>query len=114
MIRRLCLLLIVAVLCMSVDAAIDIVQSGHPHDDDVASQRDAPFDQSGALAKARQHTGERSGSGHCDHCCHGHTPAVADGSLELPTGCATAHPFTYAPVSIANFAQAPPTPPPNA
>ncbi len=113
MIRRLCLLLIVSVLCMSIDAAIDIVQSGHPHDD-VASQQNAQLDQSGAFAKVRQHTGDRSDSGHCDHCCHGHASVLTAGPLNLAADCITTNLFVGAPVSIANFVQAPPTPPPNA
>ena len=98
-----CILVILSVFYMSVDAAADSVSKGHAHGGEAAHLLDDSLDEKSDAE-----------SDHCERCCHGHTA-----SITAPVASATS-PFTSSDhiagrsVHVRNFAQAPPTPPPNA
>ena len=97
-----------SMLFMSAEGAIDTASDGHPHGDDLAHQVDVPE----SLAS---NTGPDASlaDDHCEHCCHGHLVSISS-KLELaPLVGGTDHQSSGIPY-VLNYAQAPPTPPPNA
>jgi len=104
-----CSLVILSVLFMSADGAADIAIKGHPHGDGAAYQLDdSDSTASDSLSQTDSH------GDHCEHCCHGHSASMAAQLASITTpliGCD--HLARRAP-HVSNFAQAPPTPPPNA
>lgn len=113
MIRPMCMLTILALLSMSIDGAIDIAQFGHPHEDPLSHQTGDShhFDD---VARDEQSGGDSSSSDHCEHCCHGHTSVLTAGAPGPVGNSVVGRRIAYAQSAVANFAQAPPTPPPNA
>ena len=107
------MLTILALLTMNIDGAIDIAQAGHPHEDPLAHQLD-DSQQTSESAKRTQTDSDTPSNDHCEHCCHGHTSVVTASVLGTFSACGSGRQIAYVPTSVANFAQAPPTPPPNA
>lgn len=107
------MLMILALLTMSIDGAIDIAQAGHPHEDPLSHQLD-DSQQTSDSAKSTQKNPDTPSNDHCEHCCHGHTSVVTASELGAFNACGSSRQIAYLHTSVANFAQAPPTPPPNA
>lgn len=106
-------LLLFSLFFASMDGAIDIAKSGHPHGDAAIQQVENSGVGSSSGLQGHDDGGRLTPS-HCEHCCHGHAFVVlpnADAAQYL-CGAIPHRPFITA--SILNFSQAPPTPPPNA
>ena len=101
-----CITIILSILFLSLDGAIDIASQGHPHED-AAELVDA-----GSVAAKIPGGDTDTEPDHCEHCCHGH---VANIVVQLPSMpfYATATGFS-APIAFSlRHSKAPPTPPPN-
>jgi hypothetical protein len=95
----------ISVLFMSVDGAADTVINGHAHADSGALQVD-----DGTSASLTTDTDDD----HCERCCHGHSASItAQMTVTKAQFVVCSHPLSRS-VLLRNFAQAPPTPPPNA
>jgi len=104
-----CLFIVISVLFMSVDGAADIASTGHPHGGDPAHL----IDDHSVVSQDTTSESEFD-IDHCEHCCHGHTSSiVAYVTVVTPTLIGNDQQPCCAP-HVGNFAQAPPTPPPNA
>ncbi len=107
-----CISIIVSVLFMGMEGAADMLFDGLPHADEAASHEDE-FGHSLAAHDDETFSGDLSDE-HCKHCCHGHSAGVTGEFASIST------PFVPSDVDIGcstpvhNYAQAPPTPPPNA
>ena len=102
-----CVTIILSMLFLSLDGAIDIASQGHPHAD--AAELAGVDDVAAKLPGGDTDT-ERS---HCETCCHGHISSIV---VQLPS-----MPFCAAGAGISppiafsfRHSKAPPTPPPNA
>lgn len=113
MTRPLCLLMVVAMLFMGIDAAFDIARSGHAHADPTA-QHDGHAGCANAPTGGVHCNADAPDSDHCEHCCHGHISMLAVSQPSLPAAYPTLQPDARSPILPADFALAPPTPPPNA
>lgn len=103
----LCNILMLSVLGMSLDGAIDIVRQGHPHNDGPAQQLDE-------LAQVKSTHSDSSPDGNaCEHFCHGHVASIV---MELPLLSfeRAVDRATTQTTRVASLPHAPPTPPPNA
>lgn len=103
-----CLVIVLSMLFLSVEGALDRAANGHAHQSDDAShlaQTDvADLDSSW----------DASDEDHCERCCHGHVPGGL--AFNATTGIpplVSDHQITNSP-EVQSLAQAPPTPPPNA
>lgn len=105
-----CHYVIFSLLFVSLEATTDVFVDGVPHGDDASHQQEFghPLD---------AHDGEASAAelddDHCEHCCHGHSASMTAqvAALAAPILC---HDYGIGrSTRIRNFAQAPPTPPPN-
>ena len=104
-------IVIVSLLFMSMEGATDIPLDSVPHRDDAAhlSEFGHALDKHDGSVPDSELDGD-----HCEHCCHGHCSTIVSqvGSCIVPLstderrGANQSH--------LRNFAQAPPTPPPNA
>lgn len=106
-------MLLASLLLTSIDGALDIAKSGHPHED-VATQL---ADVSDTVVDTLHDSDDGDGSStpdHCEHCCHGHTSVVMPIAASPHFECGVATHGPYADASVPNLSQAPPTPPPNA
>lgn len=102
-----CTAMIVSMLFLSLDGAMDIVSQGHPHGD-AAELVDAD-------SITTKLPGSDTGSeNHCEHCCHGHFAGIvvqlASMALHPAPGTLRSPPILF----DLGHARAPPTPPPNA
>ena len=93
--------IVFSLLFMSLDGAADRVSVGDPHDDGTArlvdgSATDTCFD------------GE-----HGEHGCHGHVAGISVSFVVSVAAVGPADPQYSAMPYMLNYAQAPPTPPPN-
>ena len=96
----------ISVLFMSVDGAADVASTGHPHGGDPAHLVDKH------TVSSQDDSSESNLD--IDHCEHGHTSSIAGQvTIVVPTLIARDQQIGRAP-HVGNFAQAPPTPPPNA
>jgi hypothetical protein len=99
----------ISVLFMSVDGAADEASTGHPHGGDPGH-----FVDEHTVVAADTTSMSDLDIDHCEHCCHGHTSSITGHvKIVVPTLIATDQRVGRA-KHIHNFAQAPPTPPPNA
>ena len=96
-------LFIFSLLFTGVEGAIDSLSGEHPHGDDYTHvlDNDDPLS-----------IDSGSDSSHCSHCCHGHTGSIA-GNITILNCDMTDQQFAFYQPHTLNFAQAPPTPPPN-
>ncbi len=103
-----CHVIVLSMLFLSVEGAIDRAASGHAHQNDNAAHLsqtdiadiDAPW--------------EASDGEHCERCCHGHVPGgLGFRVVASVSPITTVHLTDYSP-EVHSLAQAPPTPPPNA
>jgi hypothetical protein len=102
-----CLTIILSMLFLSLEGAIDIASQGHPHED-AADLADAD------AAAARLAGGDNEPEPeYCEHCCHGHLANIV---IQLPSMpfYATADGFSPPITFSFRHSKAPPTPPPNA
>ena len=106
----LCHVVMLSVLFMSLEGAIDIVSQGHPHSDDPAQQLDSS---SSVVSEKSANTDSTPDSDNCEHCCHGH---VASFVMEIPrlSILRTIDQATSYTARVVTLPEAPPTPPPNA
>ncbi|MEL7025277.1 MAG: hypothetical protein AAGL69_16205 [Pseudomonadota bacterium] len=104
-------IVILSMLFMSIEGASDMLLDGVPHGNDAAHA--AEFGH--ALDK---HDGSVSDSqldgDHCEHCCHGHCTAIVSQVDPCVAPLSTDERRGANQNVLRNFAQAPPTPPPNA
>lgn len=112
MTRSLVALLLISLLLTSIDGAIDIAKVGHPHDDAATRQADVSDAFAGTVDTSKDDDGTRT-TDHCEHCCHGHISVVMPNATPSHSGCGSVDQGPYTDAAILNFAQAPPTPPPN-
>ena len=104
-----CISVMISVLFMSVEGAADIVIKGHSHADGPVHQLDGS-----ESTKPDPNSDTEGNSDHCERCCHGHTASITAQVAAIKTPFATGdHQLGRSP-HVRNFAQAPPTPPPNA
>ena len=104
-----CIFVMISVLFMSVDGAADVATTGHPHGGDPEH-----FIDEHTITSLDATSESELDIDHCDHCCHGHTPSITGQvTTALPTLILSDQRIGIAP-HVRNFAQAPPTPPPNA
>ena len=96
----------ISVLFLSVDGAADSVIAGHAHGSGAIHATDNPEPNSAPDS-------ELDGD-HCERCCHGHTPGISATTASEKTPFAIADHRAGRSAYVRNFAQAPPTPPPNA
>lgn len=106
-----CILVMVSVLSVSLEGAADIVVDGYPHGDETSHQEE--FGHSLVAHDGEQSDTELDGE-HCDHCCHGHSAGVTNSIASLATPFVAADQKAGRSAHVRKFAQAPPTPPPNA
>jgi len=100
-----CHLMLISLLFVSIEGAADMSKTGHAHSDHSSEQ--AELD---ALDKPVPDQDED----HCDRCCHGHTSGISCNLSGAPLSALDdTHRRGLQPF-IKNYAQAPPTPPPNA
>jgi hypothetical protein len=102
-----CVTIILSMLFLSLDGAIDIASEGHPHED-AAEPVDAD-----AVAAAEPGEDTDTEHNHCEHCCHGHVSSIV---VQLPSMPFHATATGFSPPVAFSFrhSKAPPTPPPNA
>jgi len=99
----------ISVLFMSVDGAADVASTGHPHGGDPTHLVDEHTVASPDVASESELDID-----HCEHCCHVHTSSITGQvTIAVPVLIAGYQKVRRAP-HVCNFAQAPPTPPPNA
>ncbi len=103
-----CILVMISVLVMSVDGAADSVTKGHAHGGDAAHLLDGSDDHQTSSSEAEADVD------HCERCCHGHTASVTATVAAAITPYSKSEHARSRFVYVRNFAQAPPTPPPNA
>ena len=101
-----CILVMVSMLVMSVDGAADSVTTGHAHGGDAAHSL---HDSDTNTTSSSEADGD-----HCERCCHGHTASVTASVAAAITSYSKSEHARSRFVHVRNFAQAPPTPPPNA
>lgn len=106
-----CQLIVVSLIFVSLEGAADVVTEGVPHGTDEVHQSEF-----GHPLKA--HDGESSDTElddeHCQHCCHGHSAAVAARFESIKTPLTSNRYRSGRSANHRDFARAPPTPPPNA
>lgn len=108
-----CILVSISVLFMSVEGAADLlVDGGLPHADDVASH-ESEFGHALEAHEDETSSGELDDE-HCKHCCHGHSAGATGQFTPVTTAFVASEHIVRRSVFVLNFAQAPPTPPPNA
>lgn len=102
---------IFSLLFVSLEGATDVVIDGVPHGDDASHQQEFghPLDAHDGETSDTELDGE-----HCNHCCHGHTAGISATVASLSTPYVTSDRPSGNSNHVHNFAQAPPTPPPNA
>lgn len=106
-----CHFVILSVLFVGLESAADVVMDGYPHGDDASHQEE--FGHQLDAHEDGSPSSELDGE-HCQHCCHGHSASITgDITIAVPTLVADDPRIRRAPY-VGNFAQAPPTPPPNA
>lgn len=105
--RFVCVTIILSMLFLSLDGAIDIASQGHPHED---AAELAGVDGLAAKVPGGDTDTERN---HCEHCCHGHVASIV---MQLPSMSFHTTVAGFPPPVVFNFrhSKAPPTPPPNA
>ena len=104
-----CQLVMLSVLVMSAEGAMDVATDGLPHGDDLMHQIDATKSSSNDTSSNTDLEGV-----HCQHCCHGHVLSITPHFLATTAHiAATEHQCGETPY-VLNYAQAPPIPPPNA
>ena len=107
-----CIFVMISVLFTSVESAADLLVDGLPHADDMVSH-ESEFGHS-----LEAHEDETSGGElddeHCKHCCHGHSAGATGQFSSVTTSFVRSELTVGRPAFVLNFAQAPPTPPPNA
>ncbi len=113
-------LLILALLFISMEGAMDSVAGVHPHGDEYGHHisRDA-----GALTTLIEPTASNSNTGsliddksdgeHCQHCCHGHASSISTQHDSNISDHPSRPPFHFFQAQLLSLAQAPPTRPPN-
>ena len=101
-----CILVMVSVLMMSVDGAADSVTKGHAHGGDAAHVLDG--------GDAKTTSSSEADGDHCERCCHGHTASVTASVTAATTPYSKSQHALGRSANLRSFAQAPPTPPPNA
>ena len=99
-----------SMLYMSAEGAVDVASDGHPHGDDLTHQIDATPSLSPSTDTAPDTNLEND---HCEHCCHGHLVSITSKLESALLADANDHLTIHVP-RVLNYAQAPPTPPPNA
>ena len=104
-----CISVIISVLFLSVDGAADSVIKGHAHAAGSAHQFD-----NGAGATPDNTSDTEANGDHCERCCHGHTAGITAQVAAIMTAFATGDNEPGRSPHVRNFAQAPPSPPPNA
>lgn len=104
-----CQILVLSMLVLGFESSADMANDGHPIDPEGSHHsevmHDSPADPDGDPEPDNEN---------CEHCCHGHcagigTRAAANSIAFAASGHAPGRAPHYQ-----NFAQAPPTPPPNA
>lgn len=104
-----CQILVLSMLVLGFESSADMANEGHPIDPEGSHHsevlHDSPADSGGD---------PEPDSENCEHCCHGHTAgistrATANSIVFIVSGHEPSRASQYL-----NFAQAPPTPPPNA
>lgn len=107
------MLLLFSMLFASLDGAVDIAKAGHSHDDPAIQHAEVLHAAAGNLDGGSEGS-DTFTPDHCEHCCHGHTSGLMSVAALPHSECPTAAHAPHADTSILNFAQTPPTPPPNA
>jgi hypothetical protein len=104
---KVCLFVLLSVLFLSAERAIDLVYAGHVHPDGHAVTLDT-LD----AGSSSQDTDYEPASNDCGHCLHGHPAGIFEGNplWGLSPRCDSAE---TAPAALAGYLRAPPTPPPN-
>ena len=103
-----CQLVLLSVLVMSAEGAMDVATDGLPHGDDPTHQIDATQSSSSDTNSDTDLEGV-----HCQHCCHGHVSITPHFLATTAHNSATEHQTGQTPY-VLNYAQAPPVPPPDA
>ena len=100
-----CQVLMLSLLSMNVEGAMDIASDLHSNGEELTHLIDTSSADSGGDADRENN--------HCEHCCHAHVVSITSQLLATTTyHDVVDYQAGNAPVVI-NFAQAPPTPPPN-
>lgn len=104
-------LVIVSVLFMGIEGATDTLPDGVPHGDDGAHwvELGHALDKHDGSVPESQLDGD-----HCQHCCHGHCTTIVSQFCLCLALIGSGEIRSPDPSHLRNFAQAPPTPPPNA
>jgi hypothetical protein len=104
-----CQFVMLSVLFMSAEGAMDVATDGLPHSDDLMQQIDAAQSSSNDTSSDSNLEGVQ-----CLHYYHGHVVGIAP-NFHAPTTHIGATERQHGEIpSGLNYAQAPPTPPPNA
>lgn len=101
-----CISVMISVLFMSVDGAADSVTEGHAHGDGAIHVADN--------LESNPPIDTEPDDDHCERCCHGHSTSISVTVAEVTAPFVAVDQRTGRSGYVRNFAQAPPTPPPNA
>ena len=106
-----CHIVILSVLFVSLEGAADMVMDGVPHGDDTAHQSEFghPLEEHDGSVPDSELDGD-----HCNHCCHGHSSTITSQVASVIAPVIASDSRAEHNNQVRNFAQAPPTPPPNA
>ena len=105
-----CKLMMLSLLFVSLEGVADVVIDGIPHGDESSHQAEFghPLDNHDGKVSDTELDGE-----HCEHCCHGHSSVMTAPVVSLQTPVLLRDLRVARSPFVHNFAQAPPTPPPN-
>ena len=102
-------ILILSLILVSLEAMSDLDIGDLLHNDDQSHLKEFGH---GLSSHGGELSDEELDGEHCQHCCHGHTSSIS-GHLTAMNCDVTDQRFSIYEPHILNFAQAPPTPPPN-
>ena len=101
----LCHFLLLSLLFLSIDGAIDMAEAGHAHTDHASAH--AEHEEATDIAPAFD-------ADHCEHCCHGHVAGITSPANSNNNALLVSDHQPDRAFFIENFGQAPPNPPPTA
>jgi hypothetical protein len=106
-----CISVMISVLFVSLEGTTDVVMDGVLHGDDVVHHSEFGYsleDHDGSV------TDSELNDDHCQHCCHGHSSTITSQVDSIVAPVLAGDRRVDNQIDVRNFAQAPPTPPPNA
>jgi hypothetical protein len=103
-----CRFVMLSVLFMNAEAAVAVASDSHPYDDDLMHQIDATKSSSNDTSSNLDLE-----NAHCVHCYHGHVVGITPHFLAVTAHLSATENQRGETPHVLNYAQAPPTPPPN-